>query len=130
MRLPEILDRPLPEILERPSLTRLLQGACIGSLATVLLGFSWGGWMLGSTAREIAVNDMSRALVPVLAPMCADKLRNGPNGSLNLVGFRKVEPWQQPLYIIQKGDWAMVPGMRSPDFAIARECANIVAATP
>jgi hypothetical protein len=129
MRLPEIFERPLPEILERPSLTRLLQGACIGSLATVLLGFSWGGWTLGGTAREMAVNATSEALVAVLAPMCADKLRNDPNGSLSLVGFRKVEPWQQPLYI-GRGGWAMFPGMRSPDFAIAQECANIVAATP
>lgn len=129
MRLPEILDRPLPEILERPSLIRLLQGACIGSLATVLLGFSWGGWMLGVTAREMAVKDTSAALVAVLAPMCADKLRNGPDGPVNLVQFRKVESWQQEFYI-QRGGWATFPGMPSPDFAIAQACANIVAATP
>ena len=128
MRLPQILDRPLPEILERPSLIRLLQGAFIGSLATLLLGFSCGGWVLERTAREMAVNDTSEALVAVLAPMCADKLQNGPNASVNLVGFRKVESWQQEFFV-QRGGWATFPGMRSPDFAVAQACANIVAAT-
>src|SRR5262245_7862752 len=32
-------------ILAVPSITRLLQGACAGALATVLVGFGWGGWI-------------------------------------------------------------------------------------
>ena len=68
----------LPAILEGPSVTRLLQGACAGALATVLVGFGWGGWMLGSTAKQMAVKDTSTALVAVLAPMCADKFRAAP----------------------------------------------------
>ncbi len=42
----------LPPILQGESLTRLLQGAFVGFLATVVIGFGWGGWTLGSTARE------------------------------------------------------------------------------
>jgi ABC-type phosphate transport system substrate-binding protein len=49
---------PLPAILEGPSITRLLQGACAGALATVLVGFGWGGWMLGSTAKQMAVSSV------------------------------------------------------------------------
>jgi hypothetical protein len=32
------------------SLKRLLQGAAVGA-ATLAIGFGWGGWMLGSTAK-------------------------------------------------------------------------------
>ena len=40
----------LPPILQGESLTRLLQGIAIGAVATIAVGFYWGGWTLGSTA--------------------------------------------------------------------------------
>jgi hypothetical protein len=112
----------LPAILEGPSITRLLQGACAGALATVLVGFGWGGWMLGSTAKQMAAKDASSALVAVLAPMCADKFRSGSD---NMAEFKKVTSWQQDTYL-QKGGWATFPGMASPDMAVAQACAKIL----
>src|SRR5947209_3581250 len=34
------------------SLKRLLQGAAIGGVATIIVGFYWGGWSLGSTTLQ------------------------------------------------------------------------------
>jgi hypothetical protein len=34
----------LPSILQGDSLTRLLQGAAAGAVATLVIGFNWGGW--------------------------------------------------------------------------------------
>ena len=39
----------LPPILQADSITRLLQGAAAGAIATLVIGFYWGGWVLGST---------------------------------------------------------------------------------
>jgi hypothetical protein len=47
-------DMQLLEIFEEGSRKRLLQGAFVGFLATVVIGFNWGGWTLGSTARQMA----------------------------------------------------------------------------
>jgi hypothetical protein len=44
----------VPSILQGESLKRLLQGAAIGAVATIDVGFSWGGWSLGSTADRMA----------------------------------------------------------------------------
>ena len=44
----------LPSILQGESLTRLAQGAIAGFLATTVIGFNWGGWMLESTAKQMA----------------------------------------------------------------------------
>jgi len=115
----------LPAILEGPSITRLLQGVCAGALATVLVGFGWGGWMLGSTAKQMAVKDTSTALVAVLAPMCADKFRGGSEAPANMAEFKKVNTWQQDTYL-QKGGWTTFPGLTSPDLAIAQACARIL----
>ena len=42
----------LPKILQGKSLTRLLQGAFAGFLATVIIGFGWGGWTLWKYGHE------------------------------------------------------------------------------
>jgi hypothetical protein len=115
----------LPAILEGESLRRLIQGAVAGGLVTALLGFNWGGWMLESTARQIAVKDTTAALVAVLAPMCADKFRTASDVTLNMAEFKKVSSWMQDSFI-QKGGWATFPGMSSPDLAIAQACARLL----
>ena len=40
----------IPSILQGELLKRLLQGAAIGAVVTMVVGFGWGGWSLGSTA--------------------------------------------------------------------------------
>ena len=50
----------LPSILRGESLTRLLQGAAAGAVATMIIGFNWGGWTLGSTAEK-QVKDAEQA---------------------------------------------------------------------
>src|SRR2546430_11992180 len=68
----------LPPILQGESLTRLLQGAFVGFLATVVIGFGWGGWTLGSTARETAAKSAATAVVAGLAPLWAATIRPTP----------------------------------------------------
>ncbi len=41
------------------SLKRLLQGVAVGVVATLAVGFGWGGWMLGSSAKTLADNTAS-----------------------------------------------------------------------
>jgi hypothetical protein len=115
----------LPSILQGDSLTRLLQGAAAGAVATIVIGFSWGGWTLGSTAKQMAEQKMSSALVAVLAPMCVDKFRGGPDAVQQMAEFKKVSSWMQDSYI-QKGGWATFPGMSAPDLAIAQACAKLL----
>ncbi len=118
---------PIPTILEGPSVTRLFQGAIFGFFATVVIGFNWGGWMMESTAKQLAAKDTSAALVAVLAPMCAEKFQGSPDAALNMAEFKKTNSWMQDSFI-QKGGWATFPGMNSPDPEVARGCANLLAA--
>ena len=65
----------VPAILQGESLKRLLQGAAAGAVATMFVGFYWGGWSLGSTADKMAKQRSELAVVAALAPVCADKFR-------------------------------------------------------
>jgi hypothetical protein len=44
----------VPSILQGQSGTRLLQGIAIGAVVTLVIGFSWGGWVTGTTAPSAA----------------------------------------------------------------------------
>ena len=55
----------VPSILQGESLKRLLQGA----VATIFVGFNWGGWSLGSTADKMAKERSELAVVAALAPL-------------------------------------------------------------
>jgi len=119
----------IPYMLQGESLKRLLQGAVAGFLATVVIGFNWGGWTLGSTARQMAEKNSNTALVAVLAPICAEKFRNASDATLNMVEFKKVNSWMQDSYI-EKGGWATFPGLTSPERGVAQACANLLTALP
>ena len=104
----------LPSILRGESLVRLLQGAVAGFFATAIIGFNWGGWMLESTANQMAEKAANSAVVTALAPICADKFRQATDSTLNMVELKKVSSWMQDSYI-EKGGWATFAGGASPE---------------
>ena len=117
----------LPEILQGESRTRLLQGAVAGFLATVVIGFYWGGWTLGSTVEKVANERADSAVVAVLAPMCADKFRLGTDVAANLSELNKFSyAWDRGAFI-EKGGWAIMPGSEKADSAVAKACAETLA---
>jgi hypothetical protein len=115
----------LPSILQGESLTRLSQGVAVGAVATMVIGFYWGGWTLGSTAKEQAQRTATSAVVAALAPICVDKFQVAADSSTNLVELKKVSSWQQATFV-EKGGWATLPGSKTPDTAVARACAELL----
>ena len=115
----------VPAILQGDSLKRLLQGAFVGFLATVVIGFGWGGWTLGSTAKELAGKSASGAVIAALAPICVDKFQRAAGAEANLVELKKVSSWQQTSFV-EKGGWATLPGSDIANSSVARACADIL----
>ena len=85
----------MPEILQGDSLTRLLQGAAVGAVATMFVGFYWGGWSLGSTADKMAKERSDLAVIAALAPVCADKFRGLPDADAKKVALLKADSWKR-----------------------------------
>jgi hypothetical protein len=117
----------LPTILQGDSLTRLLQGAVVGFLATAIIGFNWGGWMLESTAKQMAEKSANAAVVAALAPLCADRFRAASDSTVNMAELKKVSSWMQDSYI-EKNGWATFSGATSPERGVAQACANLLTA--
>jgi hypothetical protein len=114
----------LPAILQGDSLTRLLQGAAAGAAVTILIGFNWGGWTLGSTAeKQVKVAEQASA-VRVLAPICADKFQRSVDVTANLEALKKADSWKRD-EMIEKAGWTKFPGSE-PDRKVAEACANLL----
>jgi hypothetical protein len=97
----------------------------IGAAATMVIGFYWGGWVTGGTAREMVYKSTSSAVVAALAPICVEKFQHSADASANLVEFKKIKSWQQDSFVAERG-WATMPGTASPDSAVARVCAEML----
>jgi hypothetical protein len=82
-------------IFQGESLKRLLQGAVVGAVATIVVGFSWGGWSLGSTADKMAREQSKLAVVAALAPVCVEKFRAQPDAAAKTIALSKVYPWNR-----------------------------------
>ena len=54
----------------RPSKTALFWSCVASMVLTMIVGFSWGGWVTGGTARQTAENMARDAVVERLAPIC------------------------------------------------------------
>jgi hypothetical protein len=115
-----------PSILQSPSPARLLQGAAVGVVVTMIVGFNWGGWTLGSTADRVAKERADSAVIAALVPICVDKFRQARNVTANLSELRKISYDSDRGAFVEKGGWATMPGATSSDPALARACAEVL----
>ena len=115
----------LPPILQGESITRLLQGAAVGAVATLVIGFYWGGWVTGGAAKEMVQKSTSTALVTALAPICVAQFQSAADAASQLALLKKVSTWEQGSFI-EKGGWDKMPGSKSGDDGVARACANLL----
>ncbi len=94
------------------SLKRVLQGAALGGVATLTVGFGWGGWMLGSTAKTLADSTATSNVAAATAPICVDHFQRSADDAMNLTALRKTNSWQQAAYV-EKGGWVVMPGSKT-----------------
>ena len=116
----------VPSMLQGESLTRLLQGAALGVVATVVVGFGWGGWSLGSTANKMANEQSERAVVAALAPVCADKFRALPDAAAKTVALSKADSWKRSEEFPK--EFVTLPGETYPSSALVYACSTLLLA--
>jgi hypothetical protein len=107
------------------SLTRLLQGVAVGVVATLVVGFGWGGWMLGSSAKTLADNTANSAVAAAIAPICVEQFQRSTDAAANLTALKKVSTWEQAAFV-EKGGWAVMPGSKTVDDGVPQACATLL----
>lgn len=108
---------------QQPWMKPGIWGVVIGSILTMIVGFSWGGWTTGSTARQLAVKQADAAVTAALVPIClaggkSDVARAKKLGELTAL----TSSYEQTEFVMKTG-WATFPGREDPNRDVAEACA-------
>ncbi len=121
-------------MLEKQSLSRrweeyrasktLVFWACAGCIvATLIIGFAWGGWVTGGTAERMATQAATAARADVAAAVCVSRFESGPDAAVNLASLKASKSWSRSTFI-EKGGWATLTGTEKPISGAADLCAQ------
>jgi hypothetical protein len=98
-------------------------GFVVGSVATMVIGFSWGGWTTGSSAERLAIERASAATTAALVPVCLEKFKADPAGPTKLGELRAMTGTWEQREAVAKNGWATVGGGEA-NTDVAEVCAG------
>lgn len=90
---------------------------------TMLVGFSWGGWVTGASALKSATTQANSAVVERLSTICVAQFQQDGAKAAKLVELKAVSSYQQGTYVKEQG-WATMPGDEQADSKVATACAK------
>ena len=101
-----------------------LLGAVVGSIATMALGFSQAGWVLGGTAERSAQQRSVAAVTEALVPVCISQSQSDPESSAKLGQLAGMKTSYERRDFVVKAGWATVPAAEKPNSELAAACAE------
>src|SRR3989454_10745053 len=93
-------------------------GVVVGAVGTMIIGFSWLGWTLGSTAERMAVERTNSAVIVALTPSCVARFMQQPSAATKLAELQKIDSWGQREFI-EAGGWATSKAGKTPNSGLA-----------
>jgi hypothetical protein len=106
----------------RPAKAAVFWTFVTGIVLTLVVGFNWGGWVTGGTAREMSQTAAEDARAELVADVCVERFMNAADASAQLATLRETSSWQRDIFIAD-GGWATLVGMDKP----VREAADLCA---
>ncbi|WP_052120128.1 hypothetical protein [Inquilinus limosus] len=87
----------------RPSKATVFWSWVAVSALTMLIGFIWGGWVTGGSARDMA----RQARAEVVADVCVANFLDAPDAPKQLASFKDTSSWRRNDFI-KDGGWAKI----------------------
>ena len=103
-----------------------LYGAACGAVALAVIGFSWGGWITGGTARTMAADQSKAEVVTALSLICVDQSKRDPQLVERVALLSRLVLERGDLVL--KNGWATMPGTTEGNSQVAKDCADKIAA--
>lgn len=107
----------------RPSKAIWFWSCVVCFIATLVIGFNWGGWVTGGTATTMATNAASSARTDLVADACVNRFQANPDAPAQLDLLKKTESYKRA-DLIKKGGWATIPGNKDSVEGAADRCAQ------
>ena len=94
--------------------------------ATMLVGFTWGGWVTGNTAQRSATTMANDAVVLRLSAICVAQFQQDPAKDQKLIDMKELTSYKQTSFVKEQG-WATMPGDEQSDTKVSTACAKQLA---
>ncbi len=112
----------------QPSKTLLVWACIMTAAATMIVGFTWGGWVTGGTSRTAADAAGEIARGELASAVCVERFNTAPDAASKLIEFKALSDSYKKRQFIEAGGWATMPGQTSPDSRIAAGCSTALSA--
>jgi hypothetical protein len=109
----------------RPTKTAMFWSWVVVVVLTLVVGFEWGGWVTGKTARSMAEAAGHDAVVARLAPMCVTQAIHDPQWTEKRKALKTTESWDRTDYVVKQG-WATLPAEQQADPRVAEQCVTLL----
>jgi hypothetical protein len=101
-----------------------LIGACVGTvIATLIVGFAWGGWVTGGSAEAMTKKSTDQAVAERLGKICVAQAQQSADIQAQLEEIKKVASYNRAKTVMDK-PWAVMPGEDAADRAVANACTD------
>jgi hypothetical protein len=83
--------------------------ACAGSvIVATVVGFHWGGWVTGGSAREMAADSAAQARQELAAVVCVDCFMAAPDAGVKLAALKEITSSYAQSKFVEEGGWAII----------------------
>lgn len=115
----------------RPTKAAWFWSSASAAALTMIVGFSWGGWVTGSTAQKMAADAAAGARTQLAAAACVARFNAGPSAAAELAALKGVSSYSRGDMLVKDG-WATMAGGKEPVAGAADLCARMLvsAASP
>ena len=107
----------------RPTKGLLIWAVAAGAVATTVVGFAWGGWVTGGTAKRMAETAAAGAHDTLVAAVCVDRFQAGGDAQAQLAALKLLQGYSRSSFI-EKGGWAAMPDKSTASRAATSLCAD------
>jgi hypothetical protein len=90
---------------------------------TMIIGFSWGGWVTGGAAIDQAKDAAEGARAELAADICAHRFLQADDASVQLAALKDESSYKRSS-AIEKGGWVTLAGAKEPIDGAAQLCAE------
>jgi hypothetical protein len=101
--------------------TQLFWACAACAIATIVVGFAWGGWVTGGTAGHMAAQAATEARAQLAASVCVERFQKGPDATAQLTALKNSDTWKRDTFI-EAGGWTTLAGIEKPVAGAAGLC--------
>jgi len=106
----------------QPSKTILVWACVATAVATIVIGFNWGGWVTGGTSRIAASTAGDSARGELASAVCVERFNAATDAAAKLVEFKAITDSYKKRQFVEAGGWATMPGQTTADSRGVQGC--------